>query len=732
VLEGGVVVDNLTGLGADHVHSSGDRINGASPQHEMVSGMALSAVFAAAIQHSPNGVAVSDARLPDNPLIFVNPAFCAMSGYAVEECTGRNCRFLQGPDTNRDVVLAMRNAINSGKSFRGRLLNYHKNGTTWWNEVAVDPVFDEDGQLIYFVGLQRDVTQRVRAETELRVSEHRYRLLCDNSTDMIARHAPDTRYLDVSPACRDLLGCSPAELLGRTPCEFFHPDDTEKMHCAHQRVLAGETMAPIEYRVRHADGSWRWVETSARRLCDDQNSSHVADSREIITVTRDIGERRQIEEERERLLFSEQGARADAEDTVARLQALQTISDIALVNLDSDALLTEFMSRIRRAVGGDESSLLLLSEDKQSLTLCASDGLDDLDSSEVASIAIGEGVIGQIAQTHQPICVPDLTHVIAPSLFHLSPIRALIGAPLLVDGRLIGVLHVGSLRADCFSHKDLQLLQLVADRAATAIERGRLFEQVRVGNEQLHALSRRLLAAQEDERRHIARELHDEIGQVLTAVKINLQSVQGVGELCCEPARSGDLTMRLDECVSVVENAIHQVRHLSVSLRPPVLDVLGLVAALREYSDRLAQRAGFTAHISADTLRQRPSLEVETACFRVAQEALTNIVRHAQAAQVEITLRVRQGYLHLLIRDNGVGFNLEEATERAINGDNMGLAGMEERARLAGGEFKIHSRPGFGTQLHASFALDSSLANGSSTRLVQNATSMEGNFARNN
>ena len=164
----------------------------------------------------------------------------------------------------------------------------------------------------------------------------------------------------------------------------------------------------------------------------------------------------------------------------------------------------------------------------------------------------------------------------------------------------------------------------------------------------------------------------------------------------------------MDECVAVVDRAIHQVRDLSVALRPPVLDVLGLVAALREYSDRLAQRAGFAVHISADNLRHRPPIEVETACFRVAQEALTNIARHAQCSQVEITLRVRQGLLHLLVCDDGVGFDLEDASTRAIGGASMGIIGMEERVKLAHGDFKLTSRPRHGTQLRASFALDSS------------------------
>ena len=152
------------------------------------------------------------------------------------------------------------------------------------------------------------------------------------------------------------------------------------------------------------------------------------------------------------------------------------------------------------------------------------------------------------------------------------------------------------------------------------------------------------------------------------------------------------------------------MRQMSVALRPPVLDVLGLVAALREYSDRVAQRSGFAVHVGADALTTRPPADVEIACFRVAQEALTNIARYAHATQVEIALRVRLGILHLLICDDGDGFDVEVAAEKSRRGESLGIVGMEERALLAGGTFQLHSRPAHGTQLRASFNMNRAVA----------------------
>jgi len=217
--------------------------------------------------------------------------------------------------------------------------------------------------------------------------------------------------------------------------------------------------------------------------------------------------------------------------------------------------------------------------------------------------------------------------------------------------------------------------------------------------EALQILSRRLLETQESERRHIARELHDEIGQALTAVKINLQAAQRLPEAPVP---------YLEDSISIVDRTLQQVRTLSLDLRPALLDDLGLVATLRWYVDRQAQRAGFTAQFVADPLETRPRPDIETACFRVAQEALTNVTRHAQAQQVRVELHQRDAELHLLIRDDGKGFDVRTAQERAAQGASTGLLGMQERVWLVGGQIDIESVPAGGTEVRVRFPLQNS------------------------
>jgi PAS domain S-box-containing protein len=214
----------------------------------------------------------------------------------------------------------------------------------------------------------------------------------------------------------------------------------------------------------------------------------------------------------------------------------------------------------------------------------------------------------------------------------------------------------------------------------------------------LQVLSRRLVEAQETERRNIARELHDEIGQALTVMQLNLQA------MLLSPGTEVALP-RLNETLEVVERVLEQVHDISLDLRPSILDDLGLEPALRWYTGRQAALVELKVKFHADRLEQRLDPMIETECFRVAQEALTNVVRHAQAKVVTVVLRKEDGQLHLRVRDDGVGFDMALVREQAVRGTSLGLLSMEERASLAGGGLEFKSIPGQGTEVHAWFPL---------------------------
>jgi signal transduction histidine kinase len=234
-------------------------------------------------------------------------------------------------------------------------------------------------------------------------------------------------------------------------------------------------------------------------------------------------------------------------------------------------------------------------------------------------------------------------------------------------------------------------------RAATdALRRAEELTQL---NRRLAVLTSRLIDAQEGERRRIARELHDDVGQALTALKLTLQAIQ----MASDP---DEIRMGIADAVATAATAIQRVRDLSLDLRPSLLDDLGLPAAVRWYVDRQSTRASIEARV--DVAPDLPALTRDqgTTLFRILQEAVTNVVKHAQATSLGVELSRTDRDVRLAVRDNGIGFDADLAQARAMLGASVGVLSMSERAQLAGGRITIASQPGTGTTVTVWLPID--------------------------
>jgi PAS domain S-box-containing protein len=240
----------------------------------------------------------------------------------------------------------------------------------------------------------------------------------------------------------------------------------------------------------------------------------------------------------------------------------------------------------------------------------------------------------------------------------------------------------------------LAIVRDISERKRAEGERTDLLRDLKTANTMLGRLSHQLMQVQETERQQLARDLHDEIGQALTAVMINLQSLSQRQD----PAGQAP---EMRDSLSIVQSLVQHVRDLCLDLRPSILDDLGLIPALRWYVTRQAARAGWALDFQTDD--EIPALpeSVQVACFRIAQEALTNVMRHAGAQRVSVSLRRSADRLDLEIRDDGVGIDLDRRRTTAGHAGGLGLIGMQERARFAGGEWTIESTPGHGTTVRA-------------------------------
>jgi signal transduction histidine kinase len=228
-----------------------------------------------------------------------------------------------------------------------------------------------------------------------------------------------------------------------------------------------------------------------------------------------------------------------------------------------------------------------------------------------------------------------------------------------------------------------------------------LYEALRSKEEVRSHLLAKLVSAQEEERRRIARELHDDVGQALTAVRMNTAAVE-----LAIPEDRADIKIKLATVRDIAGQALRDLRTLIFDLRPDVLDDLGLVPAVRAHAKEHLESRGMHVTLKVSGLHERLPAEVEVAVFRVLQEAMTNIARHAQATETRIQLQMAEAKLWVHVEDNGTGFDLADASQSRHTGQGWGLRGMEERIGILGGTFSIESMPGHGTCISAVIPLD--------------------------
>jgi PAS domain S-box-containing protein len=623
-------------------------------------------------------------------------------------------------------------------------------------------VRDAEGRTLGFEGFAHDITERKRAEEELRRSEERFRALVENSSEVIGLFDREGHWLYASPSVERLWGYSAEEMEPfRRFGERAHPDDIvamrEKFRSLVERPDGIETM---EFRGRHKDGSWRVFEAvGANRLETPGVGAIVANLRDI-TPRKEAENALKESAERFRTLIERapvaigmdrNGKTIYANAAYQQMYGFRSTEELRgrpIVEQWAPQCRPEIEERIRqRGLGqlvATEYEGLGQRKDGSQFPVHAAativqleDGpatiafLTDITESKRAEEALRAserryrhlfennlaGVFrstpeGRMIDTNEAFArilgcssVADVKARNARTFYFDADERERALAILRERGALTN-LEARLRRADGSVAWVLENVSLVASDDGPVIE-GTVIdvterklgeERLRRSYEELRALAARMESVREEESSRIARELHDEIGQALTAIKIHLQTLQRRTDA---PATAAELS----ESIGMSERALEQVRNLSLDLRPSVLDDLGLAAALRWYLDRQARLSGFAAEFSADLPPDRVPRELETACFRVAQQALTNVAQHARARRVSVELRREEADLSLSIRDDGVGFDVAAARALARGGRSLGILGMEERVLLLGGAFEVRSVPSGGTEVRASFPL---------------------------
>ncbi len=339
---------------------------------------------------------------------------------------------------------------------------------------------------------------------------------------------------------------------------------------------------------------------------------------------------------------------------------------------------------------------IALLEDETKLAVRATCGMDQTNLPDQYFAALltnnSNSLIENPLTTQSSYLIPDTQHdgqwtINSPAI--PSQMATWLAVPIVTGHKVIGLCLLAAAQANRFSQEHQQIAEAMLSQAAVAIQNAWLFEQIRVGRERLQSLSHRLVDIQEAERRYIARELHDEVGQALTSLMVGMRLIER------DAAKPERVLGGISQLKQMVDEVLENLHRLAVHLRPASLDHLGLIPALQQYIDDLNERSDLSIKFETMGVDMRVESELETVLYRIVQEALTNVFKHAQATRVDVLIERREEKLVTIIEDDGVGFD----TAQPVSENHLGLFGIRERLDMFGGTLHLESSPGIGTTL---------------------------------
>jgi PAS domain S-box-containing protein len=480
--------------------------------------------------------------------------------------------------------------------------------------------------------LRIENTQRKRVESELRASEAKFRALAESAPVAIfICHDETISYSN--PAATAITGYSSTELFGKNLWDTVAADSRDSVRSRAAARRNGDSVpARFELRILTKAGAQRCLDFTDAVF-------EFAGKPAILGVALDITERKQAEDavRNSQQLLNQVLATLPVGVSVTNRSGDIILVNAAVRNIWGDPVLTDGPQRWAQSKGWWHESGARIAPSEWG---------------SARALSAGETSLNEL------IDVENFSGKHKTLQNSSAPIRS-------AEGQIVGAVVVNE----------------------DVTERVRAEEALQDSADRLQHLSRRLLTLQEEERRHLSRELHDEFGQILATITLHLQAAKNTGGGAAQPS--------LDESIALLQRAGTQVRNLALELRPMLLETAGLDATLRWLAEQYQQRTGIVTQVVGDTI-EVPS-ELAIACFRVTQEAMTNVVRHARARHVWIELSQSEGRLRLMVRDDGTGFDVGRTLEHAAEAGNLGLIGMRERVEILGGQLTIDSQSGHGT-----------------------------------
>lgn len=377
------------------------------------------------------------------------------------------------------------------------------------------------------------------------------------------------------------------------------------------------------------------------------------------------------------------------QEAIARLRTVNAISTSVTRSLERTEILNDALDKVLEVTQTKMGGIFLVDRMTHDLTLTAHRGATAGLDEALKRCPASEGLCGWVARMGKPRIVADLTREpqATCSLFSKAGARSLIAAPLMSRSRVMGVMELADLQPGRFSVEDMGLLTSVGNAIGVAVENSYLCNNIRYYAQQV-------TRAQEDERARIARELHDDTIQSLVVLSRQIEALARSNS-----ERSPAETRQLRELQGLTDDIIHGVRRFSRDLRPTTLDDLGLLPTLEGLAASFTEKDNIPTRLYVTGAKRRLAPETELVLFRIAQAALNNVKKHAEATQATITVKFAEDLVEMAVQDNGKGFTLRASIEELAVAGHLGLIGMRERARLLGGNLSIQTQPGRGTKV---------------------------------
>lgn len=626
-------------------------------------------------------------------ILYGNPAFERWMGIASSDLLGRSIfegvRVQGHAEEHEELWRRISEMLRSGHAWSGEVELVGNNGEASYTLLIISPVLGRDGRLQEAIGIHHDVTERRELARKFEESQEKYQNIVESTLDGIMI-VQGEKLVFVNASSAKIFGYDSAEEMKDVsfvdtiaPSNRFLVLDGYEGRAIGEDVLRNFEMKGLTKQGRVID-----LEVNAKLVAWNLKPA-------VQASFRDITQRKSLEREQALWLWEQ--------------ETMSTIDRQLVSSVNLQSVLDAISYHAKALTRADWAGVMMLNLEAGQAWWRAMTGNRvsmpsepfPLRKAHAKVVQPSEHVLMQDLGTNPDFPLEEFPTLKAEKI--ISGIRF----PLFVEKEIRGQLIVGYRRQHDFAPREIRLLTSLAEKSSIALANAQLYENLLSREKEMEMLSGARVMAQEEERRRIAREIHDSLGQMLTAIKFNVEILEDAAGLQLEDDRK-----RMVDIKSLLDNAMAEAREISYNLMPSVLVDFGLVPALQFLAEQFSKSNELTVEVHTNGVESRLDPSIEVGLFRIAQEALNNIAKHADAHQINVQLIGDSNSIKLIIEDDGKGFHTSRFEPRSGQRHGMGLVSMRERAASFNGVLVLDSRPGHGTEIIVEIPRTDSNSNG--------------------